>query len=211
MIVLISLSRREVYAVLDTVRKRNNLSLYPLLLILCVTMLLASCGSKKPRVVTTKKRAQKELGYDKPVVNTDTKRSTTIAKEETNSTYNAVIGNARSYKGTKYKYGGSTRSGMDCSGLIHIAFKESGTTIPRTSRTLFDASKRIPLDRVMKGDLLFFATGSNRKKLNHVALVTNVTPAEITFIHSTTSRGVIESTLNEMYWVNAFLSAGRLK
>lgn len=211
MIDLISLSRREVYAVLDTVRKRNYSTLKPIIVIVLMMAFLVSCGSKKPRVVTTKKRAQKERVYDKPVVNNDTKRSTTIAKEQTNSTYNAVIGNARAYKGTKYKYGGSTRSGMDCSGLIHIAFKESGTTVPRTSRSLYDTTKKIPLDRVEKGDLLFFATGSNRKKVNHVALVTNVTPAEITFIHSTTSRGVIESTLNEMYWVNAFLSAGRLK
>lgn len=195
-------------------RKRNLSILNRLFIILFTTAFVISCGSKKPRVVTTKKRAKKERVYKKPAVTTSTNtddQPVLKTVENNTATFNTVINNARSYKGTKYKYGGSTRSGMDCSGLIHIAFKESGTNVPRTSRSLYDASKKIPLDKVLKGDLLFFATGSNRKKLNHVALVTNVTPAEITFIHSTTSRGVIESTLNEIYWVNAFLSAGRLK
>lgn len=115
-----------------------------------------------------------------------------------------------SYQGVKYRYGGTTSKGMDCSGLIGAAFMEAGKTMPRSSRTLSLVAKGLDLDEVRKGDFLFFATGKNKRQVNHVALITLVTPGEIEFIHSTTSRGVITSTLNEAYWINAFLRAGRI-
>ena len=99
---------------------------------------------------------------------------------------------------------------MDCSGLINISFQEAGHKVPRTSSNLFQASRKVSIDRVAKGDLMFFATGRNKKKVNHVALVVEVTPAEIRFVHATTSRGVMVSSFNEPYWLNSYLSSGRL-
>ena len=186
---------------------------------------LTSCGSSKPRVVTTKRQAartstKKEVPAARPartmIVKTPEKEFSFTEEpdqkpyEESTSFIDEVIDNAMDYKGVKYRYGGTTRKGMDCSGLICTAFKEAGKTMPRTSRSMYDTAKEMDLDEVRKGDFLFFATGRNKRQVNHVALITRVTPGEIEFIHSTTSRGVMTSTLNEAYWLNAFLRAGRI-
>ena len=83
--------------------------------------------------------------------------------------------------------------------------------MPRTTWTLKEATEQIKVKDVEKGDLLFFATGRNKRRLNHVGLVVNVTPAEIQFIHSSTSKGVIISSLNQPFWLGSYLSAGRLQ
>ena len=100
---------------------------------------------------------------------------------------------------------------MDCSGLIHVSFKEAGQNVPRTSASLFNAAKPVNLKKVQKGDLLFFATGKNKKKVNHVGLVVTATTDKVSFVHASSSRGVMVSTMNEGYWMNAYLSAGRLE
>jgi cell wall-associated NlpC family hydrolase len=161
-----------------------------LVMLFCLLAMVAGCGSKK-----------KSVGRDKP----------TTKRQATRTVDSDVVNNALKYKGVKYKYGGTTRSGMDCSGLIYTAHAEAGQSLPRTSSGLFQASKKINIDDVEPGDLLFFGTRKSSKRLNHVGLVTRVTPAEILFIHSTTSRGVIVSSLNEPYWLQAYLSAGRLR
>lgn len=202
-------------------RKRNHKTpllrciTHGLFIILSITV-LTSCGSKKPRVVTTKKERAR-LGIKRPVVNND--RENQIAKEETETTYeenaptseDIAIEKARTFLGTKWKYAGNDERGIDCSGLICTSFAAAGRTVPRTTWSLKETSNEIDIDEVVKGDLLFFATGSNKKRLNHVGMVVNVTPAEVQFIHSSTSRGVIISSLNEPFWLGSYLSAGRLK
>ncbi|WP_438969215.1 C40 family peptidase [Nonlabens sp.] len=188
-----------------------------------LVMGISSCGSSKPRVVTTKKEAAKAgaiTSTSKPRPRTNS--NATIKREEVEHNtevkeyaistdfIDEVVENAKNYEGVRYRYGGTTTNGMDCSGLISVAFQEAGKSMPRTSRALYAEAKELSLDQARKGDFLFFATGRNKKQVNHVALITKVTPAEIEFIHSTTSRGVITSTLNEAYWLNAFLRAGRI-
>ncbi|SCY44402.1 NlpC/P60 family protein [Nonlabens sp. Hel1_33_55] len=129
---------------------------------------------------------------------------------ESLTTVDAAILYAMEYEGTRYRYGGSSKSGMDCSGLINLSFDKAGEKVPRTSMSLFQATNPIDIKEVQKGDLMFFATGRDRKKINHVALVTEVTPAEIRFIHATVSQGVTVSSFNEPYWLGKYLSSGRL-
>ncbi len=178
---------------------------------------LTSCGSKKSKVVTTKKERAR-LGGKRPAVNYDRDENNVI-KEETETTYEVnasttadiAIEKARTFLGTKWKYAGNDERGIDCSGLICTSFAAAGKTVPRTTWTLKESSNEINIDEVVKGDLLFFATGSNKKRLNHVGLVVNVTPAEVQFIHSSTSKGVIISSLNEPFWLGSYLSAGRFE
>ncbi|MGB3591250.1 MAG: C40 family peptidase [Nonlabens sp.] len=140
------------------------------------------------------------------------RKQTTVKKTESNqiNSKNDVVQEALKFKGTRYKYGGNSRKGMDCSGLIYQSYNAVGVKVPRTTGSLYKAAKNIKLDQVVEGDLLFFGTGKNNKKVNHVGMVVQVTPAEIIFIHSTTSRGVITSSINEPYWLKAYIGAGRL-
>jgi cell wall-associated NlpC family hydrolase len=70
--------------------------------------------------------------------------------------------------------------------------------------------KRIHVNEVQKGDLLFFKTQKNSKRINHVGLVVDIEGDEIKFIHSSSSRGVIVSSLREGYWNAAFIKATRI-
>jgi cell wall-associated NlpC family hydrolase len=73
-----------------------------------------------------------------------------------------------------------------------------------------DLGRRISIDEVEKGDLLFFKTKSKGKRINHVGLVVSVNQEEIKFIHATTSRGVIVSSLREGFWNYSFVKATRI-
>lgn len=119
-----------------------------------------------------------------------------------------VIQVALSYLGTPYKYGGLTRSGMDCSGLLQQSFLEIGISLNRSARGISEQGEEIPIEQVAPGDLLFFRTKS-RKTINHTGLVVEVQNG-VKFVHASTSRGVIVSDLCEAYWKRAFAKAKRL-
>ena len=120
-----------------------------------------------------------------------------------------IVNDALTYEGTRYKWGGTTRKGMDCSGLVYTAFKSEQIQLPRVSRNMAREGKRLKMGEVTIGDLLFFKTEGS-KRINHVGLVVDIRPGEIVFIHSTTTRGVIISSLDEKYWNKAYIEARRI-
>ena len=140
----------------------------------------------------------------------NSEKNTVTVKKSTTTTVDRVIDNALSFQGTKYKYGGTTEKGMDCSGLIYVAFKNENVMLPRVSRVMATKGKPIKLDDVKKGDLIFFKTKKKSGAINHVGLVVNTSKNNIEFIHSTTSKGVITSSLSESYWKNAYREARRI-
>ncbi|MCF6350164.1 MAG: C40 family peptidase [Flavobacteriaceae bacterium] len=184
-------------------------------------VVLNSCKSKLNTVNTTKtefKKAPNNLNtrvkkykplkkeYQKKVASANSVKLNKISSA--NITLNKVVANALSFQGTKYKYGGTTRKGMDCSGLMHTSFNLAGISLPRTS---FEQSKKgiqIALSKVKIGDLLFFKT-SKKNRISHVGLVVNVHSKNIEFVHSSNSKGVTISSLNEKYWSKAFTIAKR--
>ena len=161
-----------------------------LLLLAFLTLLLTSCGSSRRVPNKTVNKPNKVL--------------------ISNNTVEKVVGHAKRFEGTRYKYGGTTNKGMDCSGLVYTAFKEEDIVMPRISRDMAKRGVRISLRETEEGDLVFFQTNKNRKVINHVGLVVETKRGEIFFIPSTTSRGVIISSLEEGYWKNAFVEARRV-
>lgn len=133
--------------------------------------------------------------------------SYTRNSKKTVSKADKIVANALRYKGTRYKFGGTTRKGMDCSGVVYVAYNSQKIQLPRVSRDMAQKGRKISLSRVKKGDLLFFKTGKTRNKVNHVGLVVSYKKGIVRFVHSTTSRGVIVSSLSEKYWKKAFVKA----
>ena len=121
-----------------------------------------------------------------------------------------IAEHALKFEGTRYKYGGTTRKGMDCSGLVYVSFLSENIQLPRVSRYMANEGKMLHVNQINVGDLLFFQTNKNKDVINHVGLVVEIVPGSVNFIHSTTSRGVIVSSLNERYWNDAFVVAKRV-
>ncbi len=119
-----------------------------------------------------------------------------------------VLDTALSYLGSPYKYGGTTRAGFDCSGFVSAAFQPLEISLHRSSHEMANQGKHVDLKNVQVGDLLFFVTGKN-KRISHVGIVVE-NEKEIKFIHSSTSRGVIISSMNEGYWSKAYRKARRV-
>jgi len=121
-----------------------------------------------------------------------------------------IVAKGLQYKGVRYKFGGTTRRGMDCSGVVYVAFGSENVQLPRISRDMAKRGKKVSLSNVKKGDLLFFKTSKNKRTINHVGLVTSHKKGQILFVHSTTSKGVIVSNLSEKYWKKTFVKARRI-
>ena len=135
------------------------------------------------------------------------KSSKKVAKE---SPAFKVIQTAKSYYGTPYKFGGTTRSGMDCSALVFHSFYSVGINLPRMSSAQSQVGSKIKIQEVQPGDLLFFATGKKKNQVSHSGIVTEVSKENVRFIHSSTSLGVSEDYMSNSYWKKAFLFATRI-
>ncbi|MEB8327814.1 C40 family peptidase [Flavobacteriaceae bacterium KMM 6897] len=179
--------------------------------------LIASCGSSKSTTVThVERRVTVPRNSDK-VLSTNEEislsNSTEVAdaKSETSLKFaDRIINTALEYSGVRYKYGGTSKAGLDCSGLMLVSFREHDFNLPRSSSQMAEEGRKVKLNDVEKGDLLFFCTGKRNRKINHVGLVVTTEGDEIKFIHSSSSRGVIVSSLREGYWNSAFVKANRV-
>lgn len=169
-----------------------------------LVIVMISCGSSKTpvkRSSPTKKSVTKTADLRTLNSNFSGKNSSQI---------DALLKDAEKYLGAPYKYAGNTSSGFDCSGLVCKVFDENGEKMPRRSSDQALEGKEIAIREAKPGDLVFFAT-TGGERVSHVGIVHTINQdGEVTFIHSSTSKGVIISSLNEKYWNKAYLFARRV-
>jgi probable lipoprotein NlpC len=135
-----------------------------------------------------------------------------LARTRGNRNVQKVIQTARSYRGTPYRYGGTTRIGMDCSGLLCTSFKAIDVDLPRTSNEQSRFGQHVRPKDIQPGDLVFFSESRFSNKISHVGLVTDVKgDEEIYFIHASTRLGVIEDNLFSDHYQKIFIKAVRPK
>lgn len=110
------------------------------------------------------------------------------------------------WRGTPYQYGGLSRGGVDCSGFVYLTFRDQfAMQLPRSTVDQTDIGTRIDKSDLLPGDLVFFKTGSGENGL-HVGIY----DTDNTFIHASTSQGVIRSSLDNVYWRKVFWQARRI-
>ncbi len=169
--------------------------------------LLAGCASSKK---TTTRRSVTPPP-SRPATKLSTKDKRTARINRINDQQQKIISTARSFTGTPYRWGGTSRGGMDCSGLLMISFQEGGVRLPRTSAEQSKFGQLVSLRELRPGDLVFFATKSkNSRKVTHAGLVTEVRGKHnVQFIHASTKLGVVESNIFSDYYRRAFVKARR--
>ena len=116
----------------------------------------------------------------------------------------AVARFALSLRGTRYRYGGATRDGFDCSGLVFYAHRQLGLEVPRTSREQAEEAEEIKPRKLRPGDLVFFRIDSRR--VNHVGIYIG----ERRFVHAPgAGKPVTINSLDDEFYAESFASAGR--
>lgn len=110
------------------------------------------------------------------------------------------------WAGTRYKLGGNSRQGVDCSGFVQLTFKQRfGIHLPRITREQAKQGKAIAKHQIQTGDLVFFKTGRGPNGY-HVGIYVK----DDKFLHASTKGGVIYSSLNSPYWQKTYWQARRI-
>ncbi len=115
----------------------------------------------------------------------------------------ALLGFIDDWFGTRYRYGGTTKKGVDCSALTgSLLMAVYGLAMPRTAREQYQATEHIKKEDLKEGDLVFFNT---KGYVSHVGLYLE----NGYFLHASTSQGVTISNLDEEYFAKRFICGGR--
>lgn len=154
-----------------------------------------SSSKKSPKSTSTKKSTE-----SKETKSTEKKGSASPKKSEV-----TVLKAAQSYLGVRYKFGGTTRKGLDCSGLIWRVQQDIGNdkAVRLSSSAMYKKGKPVSRSNLKVGDLCFFGP---RKKVNHVGIYIG----NNRFIHASSSKGVCYSTLDNVYWAPRLIGFRRL-
>jgi hypothetical protein len=114
------------------------------------------------------------------------------------------------YLGLRYRPGGTSTSGVDCSGFVNLVYRNlyGVSDLPHQSASLYASSamQRVPMEGLSTGDLLYFSGSKKSKRINHVGIYLS----EGKFIHAARGKGVVVSNLDEAHWNARVVGANRL-
>lgn len=126
-----------------------------------------------------------------------------------NGEQKSLIEEAEKYIGTPYKIGGTTKAGMDCSGLVMTIYQKQGIQLPRISPDQYKFGKPLQIHEIQPGDLLFFSTPSRPNQIGHSAMCVAIEDNKIKFIHAA-STGVRYDYLVPGYYLTHYKGACRI-
>lgn len=118
----------------------------------------------------------------------------------------SLVTKAMSVLGAPYKWGGTSKSGFDCSGFLNYVFKGEKISLPRTANAMYSKGTPVSRSQLRTGDLVFFKT-SSRSAVTHAGMYLG----SGRFIHSSSSSGVSISSINDKYyWGSRYVGAKRV-
>lgn len=170
-------------------KRLNSIGMFKVLMILLSVIFLAACSSS-PRYNDSSSVQKSEHS------SLHSNRSSVI--------YRLLLKQYRHWKGTPYRYGGTSLSGVDCSAFVQNTYRSKlGKQIPRTTRTQIKIGKKVKKSQLKVGDIVFFKTG--RTSLHNGIYLGNAQ-----FMHASSSKGVTISSLNNRYWRKRYLTSRRI-
>ena len=162
------------------------MSLKHIIILLISTGLVMGCGS------ITKNTKSGESSYYRYKSGNVALRE--VAKGDADTIRDRLYNRYQEWQGVRYRLGGSSRSGIDCSALVKIIYQlEFGLTLPRTTLSQAQLGEEIKQNELEPGDLVFFKTG---KRTWHVGIYLE----NRKFFHASSTKGVTLSRLDNSYW-----------
>ena len=163
--------------------------------------MLSSCGSSKGNANLYN---PKEVAYLSKQLEVQLSN-----KDKEDDRHIPLYAEVSTWLGTPYRYGGSTKRGVDCSGFTMQVYKKVyRKKLPRSTSGLAKANyKKVAKSKLYTGDLILFATGKDKKQVSHVGIYLK----DGKFIHAYTSRGVMVNHINDDYYRKAWVRAIRVK
>ncbi|QMW07011.1 C40 family peptidase [Spirosoma foliorum] len=124
---------------------------------------------------------------------------------------NDVINYAKEHLSIRYRSGGTTTRGFDCSGFTRFCYNKFGIALPHSSAAQGGVGEAVDKDAAQPGDLILFkGHSSGGSRIGHVGLITEVIGDQIKFIHSAWNGGVRYDYLNASYYQRRFMGVRRV-
>lgn len=173
------------------IRNSVRISYCYVIFAIIVCLLLSSCSSRKK----------------KPAI--DSKNDVVAVKTlKSDSERGKLVAEAMTWLGTPYAYAKADKGiGTDCSGMVlRVYEKITGRKLPRNSAKQAEFCEKISASKLQQGDLVFFATGKDPNRVSHVGIMLD----SDSFIHASSSKGVVISKVSSPYYTRTFIMYGRV-
>jgi cell wall-associated NlpC family hydrolase len=119
-----------------------------------------------------------------------------------------VAQHALRYLGVPYVWGGTSAAGLDCSGLVWLAYREAGITLPRVAQAQYEATARVSRDALQLGDLVFFWATDGVPWVSHVGIYVG----NGLMVDAPTTGAVVRvEPIFTGYWGAHYYGAGRVR
>lgn len=193
-----------------------------IIMIFCVLLGSTQLADAKKRNIHAEAHRQqlaaaKNTGLDKSTItklveeDIAARENANAISHETDVLLDDLLSEARSHLGKRYSRGSKGPKAFDCSGFSSYVYRQFGYSLSSSSRDQYNQGEKVERTDLRKGDLVFFKGRSTRGGVGHVGIVVSADEnGNFSFIHASTSSGIVISNSNEPYYAKRYVGSKRI-